>query len=75
MSEPIMDISIECFQTSKSKTGSTIVFARDVQQTAKGPGAKDAVTFQISEQAAANLFDVGCSYSIVISKIKISENG
>jgi hypothetical protein len=71
--EPIITIQTECFQATKSKSGCTIIFATDVQQTQKGPAAGTAATFNLPTQLTANDFEVGQKYEIIIRQIKTSE--
>ena len=59
-------IKAECFSANKNKSGSTIVFTRDVTTTEKGQAARTMISVNIPDAKATNDFEVGKEYVITI---------
>lgn len=61
-----LTIKMECFSANKNKTGSTILFAKNIENTDKGPAAKTVVNLNVPDIKVAADFEPGKEYTITI---------
>ena len=69
MAKEVFKITAECFSANKTKNGSTITFANNVQQTDKGIGSREAVNVVLPDPKTAGSFEPGKKYLISFSEI------
>lgn len=68
MAKVKLSVKAECFSANKTKSGSTLIFAIDVQPTEKGQTARTLINFNLPDAKAANDYEVEKQYKITIEE-------
>lgn len=68
MAKTILTFKGKCANATKNGNGASLQFAREIQQTEKGPAAREVVVVNVKDQKAANDFEImGKEYTITIT--------
>lgn len=74
MAKTLLTFTGKCASANKNANGCSIMFARNIETTDKGPAAREVVAVNLKDQNAANSFTVmdakgnGPDYTITISQ-------
>lgn len=69
MAKTLLTFKAKCFNATKNQRGASLQFAKDVQQTDKGPAAREVVVVNVTDPKLADSIEVGGKeYTITVTE-------
>jgi hypothetical protein len=69
MAKTILTFKSQCFNAQKNQSGASLQFAKQIQQSDKGPTAREVIVVNVKDQKVADSFEVmGKEYTITITE-------
>ena len=69
MPKTLATLTAPCFSAIKNNRGTALQFANSIEQTPRGPAAREVITWNVQDKTLGNLFEVGGKkYTITITE-------